>query len=235
MSSHRPETAPQAFELAVKMMNSQSLQPTKWLISDDGKTPLSKETINKIQCDHEIIQLEPLDTVSQARNLAELAKRVPDNAKLVIWEDDDYYPAEYLDSVSRALNKDNFIGISDKRTYHVTSGKYNKRNGRADALHGFAMYGDAVVKFKAFIPTLVPDTLMIDWKFLNKYYPDGATEHNEAVPVHIVGMGEKRAGITRDHTCSDHKKFTIDTDSQVLRQWVQNNEIFRAYREMVKI
>lgn len=60
---------------------------------------------------------------TQARNLAAGLAVIPDDARVAVWEDDDYYAPGYLADVARWLERDVLVGESHARYYNVATGR----------------------------------------------------------------------------------------------------------------
>lgn len=105
---------PEAFTLAERWMAAQTVQPSRWLVIDDGKTPTVTTQ------GQEVIRLPPLLGNTVVRNmLAALDHCSKDDEGIVVWEDDDYYSHHYLATIQPLLEKNRAVGECENVYYHV--------------------------------------------------------------------------------------------------------------------
>ena len=186
-----------ALKLATKMMNRQTLKPDMWIIVDDGK---QDPKLDDIDCNYKLIRCKPIEHVSIVRNIRECLYNVPsDNCKVVIWEDDDYYPIEYLSYINDKLNEYNFVCSRNLWYYHVGTRLYYNKITRKDncSLHSFSMTGSCLQHFCDSVDSMNPRHMFVDLNFFN--YIKNKSNINcffndEKFLIHITGMFYNRKG-----------------------------------------
>jgi hypothetical protein len=112
--------------LCRRWLERQTVQPDEWLVVDDGKES-SEAVLNgtslRLRYLRRPRQLrEPVHTLSANLTLA-LQEVRPGNAIVVI-EDDDWYAANYLESVRRYLTDDALVGMRPTVYYRVNQSSY---------------------------------------------------------------------------------------------------------------
>ena len=93
---------PDAFPLISKYVHRQTRTPDLWIVSDDSeeRTKHNKRGL--------------------AKNMVRALKRVPEGYDIVVMEDDDWYPPEYVEVMARALDgSDGLVGPTHISHYHV--------------------------------------------------------------------------------------------------------------------
>lgn len=99
------------FELCYELMMRQTLKPDRWIIVDDGVNKLENivnEKINNMELI--VIRREPEpDKITIKDNLLAALDKIDINEKIIFFEDDDYYPATYIEAMSQFL--DNYIVV----------------------------------------------------------------------------------------------------------------------------
>lgn len=224
----------EALNLAIKMMNKQTIKPDMWIIVDDGK---EKSNLQKIDCNHKVVRCSPMDGFSIVRNIREAISLIPSNdCKLVIWEDDDYYPPQYLEHINKVLEFNNFVTAQNLYYYHVGLRKYYNVNLKEDmsSLHSFAMTGICLEYFSQFIEQIDRNKIILDLSFLD--YIKNKQEivrydNKEFHPIHITGIESKRFGCTQSHQIlkiSNDSNYKNDHNAKKLMEWV-GDDFYKNY------
>ena len=224
----------EALNLSIKMMNNQTIKPDMWIIVDDGK---NKSNFSNINCNHVIINCEPMNEMSVLRNIREAISNVPStNCKVIIWEDDDYYPPKYLEHVSKMLDCNNFVTVQNLWYYHVGLRKYYNMflNDDNSSLHSFAMTGNCLKYFSEYIENSDKKQLFLDLNFI-KYIKEKEEivrgYNNDHYPIHITGMNCKRLGFTQSHQTlkiANDKNYINDHHCFKLRELV-GEDFYKNY------
>lgn len=224
----------EAISLAIEMMNRQTVQPDMWIIVDDGK---EKSNIQNIDCNYKIIYCEPIEGYSIIRNIKEAIKLVPSNeCKVVIWEDDDYYPPKYLEYINDALNYNNFITAQNLWYYHVGLRKYYHRtlSTNMTSLHSFAMTGVCFDYFFQLLEQIDPRKKCLDLAFLNFIKDKSGIIHQDNKnnhPIHITGIDCKRRGCTQSHQIikiANDNHYKNDHSAEKLKELV-GEDFYKNY------
>ena len=112
----------EAFELCKRWMRSQTYKgQVRWIVVDDGMPRYSRFDMPKNWI---VEHVNPIPSWragqnTQARNLREGLRRAKEGDRIVIIEDDDYYSPEYLENVSKWLEKADLVGECNSRYYNV--------------------------------------------------------------------------------------------------------------------
>ena len=113
---------PEAFAITEKLALNQTFAgDVHWILVDDGEVaqPITFSVPNWTLT---VIRPEPFwkkGENTQARNLLAGLEVVPDDARLVIWEDDDYMAPSYLSWVNNRLDKADLVGESHAWYYNL--------------------------------------------------------------------------------------------------------------------
>jgi hypothetical protein len=114
---------PECMALLKRWKDKQILQPTQWIVVDDGKTPITPTR------DMEYYRRNPTPndyTHTLCLNLLLALTKVKCD-KIMIMEDDDWYHATYLDTMSQLLDKAELVGFGNLIFYYPSIGKYMEK------------------------------------------------------------------------------------------------------------
>jgi hypothetical protein len=144
---------PEAWAICERLMARQTYAGSvRWVIVDDGPEP-QPVTLKRAGWDIEVIRPVPFwepGQNTQARNLAAGMAVIPDDARLVVWEDDDYYGPGYLADVNKWLKPNRWlVGEMRARYYNVATRRGQQLcNERHASLCSTAMQGEGVKAFR---------------------------------------------------------------------------------------
>lgn len=208
-----------AFDLCRRWIWHQTVKPDQWIVVDDGIDPIPDNSIQGFQYIRRIRQaVEPQHTL--VLNLAEAVPHIKGDYIFII-EDDDYYHANYIETmVSHLINGKIAVGITRAKYYHL-SGKYliniNERHASL-AQTGFC---------KSMLPDfvrLLPGNPFFDlriWKQFN-IYGNFSLFDDQQIPLHVGMKGlPGRRGIGAGHR--ENSKYISDTHRIMLKKWVPNH------------
>jgi len=198
-----------------------------WVVVDDCD-PVTR--IPRTRAGIEVIQVRPTwrwqrGMNTQADCLSEGLLHVPEDAELLILEDDDIYLPRYIDTMREALQRDELVGEKDSRYYNVQSCKWRILPGKFHAsLCATACRGEALAYFRELcasgIERMIDFTLWKQYRGSKRLLPD----HNV---VGIKGL-PGRPGIGVGHK---NHFGSIDIDDK-LRLWASdyadNYRVFRS-------
>lgn len=190
---------PDAFSMCAEQMRRQTFSgPVRWIIVDDGPTPVDFK-FSRDGWSVERIRPAPLWSPgqnTQGRNLTAglMAARSDPALRLAVIEDDDWYDPRWLETVDAALNKAALIGETFARYYNVRTRRWQRLGNVLHAsLRCTAMRGDALDVFEDVLKT--PH----DYYDLKLWVRDGdKLLLNTELTVGIKGM-PGRAGIAPGH------------------------------------
>jgi len=214
---------PEQFELCKKIMRKQTLQPDQWLVVDDGHTPLEPcPEFTYLRAKWDV----PAGICTLKRNLLRAIPNVS-GAKVVIIEDDDWYPANYLEMVSNALDSCEVYGNHHRRYINLS-----QRSCRTFSQKQYSIWSGT-----GFRKELLPELYNVCSKDLNSHAVDTnfyeklmSSKHkvelswqSENLPVGFKGWGVGREGATPAH--SKASKFEHNTNLVKLIDWVGSDAV----------
>lgn len=206
---------PEQWALCEKMMAAQDYDGhVRWIIVDDGQTP-QPVTFAREGWSLEVIRPTPAwshGQNTQARNLREGLAVIPDDARVVVIEDDDYYAPRWLTAITKLLDIAELAGESYARYYHVGRRFWLlNRNDRHASLCASAMRGEALRLFRQIAGE---SHTYIDMQLWERFHGRKILGCS-CLTVGIKGL-PGRAGIGYGHVMDG----THDRNAEVLRQWV---------------
>lgn len=236
--------------LSVRWMSLQTLKPSKWIIIDDGKIPLSNIFIDSLPPYSLYIRREPnLDDPKHTLNTnMMIALMEVESSKVVIWEDDEYYAPRYLSVMDEMLDKGDVVGIGYARYYHLPSGGYARHNNIAHASFAQTAFRSSMVsQVIDCINKKDPDNYLdiLLWNSIGGKMRGGTGLEREGRKIGSCGLlfddmdrflyvGMKgmpgRVGIGMGHKQSWYTNF--DLKRRILRQWIPLH--FRSYLDILR-
>lgn len=159
---------------------------------------------------------------TQACSLSAGLSRVPDGAKLLVIEDDDYYAPQHITATLTAMQTRDLVGERISRYYNIHTGRYRELSGAHAALCSTGMKGSALRLFRNICKTGRQPLDIRLWRAFR-----GAkqmTKHQNVVG--IKGM-PGRGGIGVGH----RRGFGVPDSTGTLREWLGDAaELYEAYR-----
>lgn len=117
---------PEAWAICEKLMAAQTYAgPVRWVVVDDGEDP-QPITFSRPGWTVEVARPEPFwqsGQNTQARNLIAGLNRIGSDERVAIIEDDDWYSARWLETISNALHRAEVAGESHARYYNIAQRK----------------------------------------------------------------------------------------------------------------
>lgn len=208
---------PVAWALAERWMRRQTVQPHAWVIVDDC---LPEQEVNAPGA--VVIRRRPQwrpGTCTQARNLLEgigyLERHAATEDVVAVWEDDDWYAPDYLETVLRWVETADLVGEGCARYYHIGAQRYHvhRNTGHASLCSTAFRVGPVLPLLRAICQRQPP---MVDLQLWAT-----AVSRRVVTPAALV-VGVKglpgRAGIGAGHRMRTGHQH--DPDGAVLREWV---------------
>ena len=217
---------PEAWAICEQLMLRQTYAgPVHWIVVDDCEVA-QPVTFERDRWSMSIIRPTPAwkpGENTQARNLRAGMELVRHTDRLVIIEDDDCYTPQYLDTVSKWLDRYDLVGESYARYYNVrTKACQQLRNDRHASLCATAMKGEAI---KAFRVELMRTETFIDVNLWRNFRGPSVLNATDFV-TGIKGL-PGRGGIGMGHR--PDFKGQIDASGSILRQWTgANSGLYRG-------
>lgn len=142
---------PEAWAISEKLLARQTYTgPARLVVVDDGPTA-QPVALQRAGWDIEVVRPEPYwsGANTQARNLAAGLAVIPADARVVMWEDDDWYAPEWLQTVAGWLESAELVGESHARYFNVATGRgHAMRNAKHASLCSTACRGSALGAFR---------------------------------------------------------------------------------------
>jgi len=226
---------PLTFALCQKWVKQQTLQPTQWIIVDDGKVPAT-QTI--VMDNIYYLRREPQPDDPQHTLLANLKVALPlvMGDKIMVIEDDDYYAPKYAETMAAKLEDDEIVGIYNGRYYYLpTGGNCRAGNERHASLASTAFRRSFLVKFNKLVNTETGALDMRLWRTIKK----GDRGHlflDDSEPLYVGMKGAPgRPGKGGSHTPISwrYQQSSFDVSQELLRQWIPDENDFNIYRDMI--
>lgn len=206
---------PEAWALCEQWMARQTYAgPVRWVIVDDGERP-QPITFSRERWALDVIRPQPFwqpGQNTQSRNLLAGLATIDDGASLAVIEDDDWYAADWLDTIAHALLSSALVGEGMARYYNVATGQYRQlRNAQHASLCATAMRGGALRRLREICARRPRFIDLALW----------ANSGGRLLTGHrVVGIKglPGRSGIGMGHAPSF--KGSQDADMRMLREWV---------------
>jgi len=213
---------PLPFYLCQKWMLRQTRLPDQWIVVDDGhdlRDDLRVGSFTRVRrSPREDGKFTLLDNLRAALPFVS-------GSKILIWEDDEYYAPEYIETVAERLDRYELVGIGHSRYYHIGSRGYH--------VHGNTEH--ASLAQTAFRVTFLPafESQLQGSQFLDiRLWKTGADQHiyrdDPPLYVGIKGM-PGRAGIGAGHN-PRYCYRKADGDGSVLQAWCRDANVYEDIR-----
>lgn len=207
---------PEAFALCQRWAARQTYTgQVHWIIVDDGPQPLRVERMpeNWLLI---VIRRAPFwqpGQNTQAANLLRGLDAINLELPLIIWEDDDWYAPDWLETVTAELARSELVGECRARYYNVALRRGRQLGNASHAsLCATAMRGRAIHTFRKACERR-PKFIDLDlWKSHRSRHLFGGNR-----VVGIKGL-PGRGGIGMGHR--DDFRGEYDPDGALLRQWI---------------
>ena len=136
---------PEAWAICERLMAAQDYAgPVRWVIADDGPDA-QPVAFQREGWTLEVVRPQPYwapGQNTQARNLAAGLAAILPTERVVVIEDDDYYPPNWLTTVDGWLDRADLVGESHARYFNVATGRgHQHRNDRHASLCATACKG----------------------------------------------------------------------------------------------
>jgi hypothetical protein len=109
------------FEICYDLMMHQTVKPDKWFIIDDGVCKLQNIDEGKIgKTEIIMIRHEPNpNKITLKRNLLSVLDKLNVDDKIIVIEDDDYYPDTYIETLTQLLDEYTVVGGLIRKYYNL--------------------------------------------------------------------------------------------------------------------
>lgn len=220
---------PQGLALLGEYLNAQTYTgPLTWVIVDDcdpvSRVPTVRDGIT-VEHVRPHWRWKPGDNTQAACMRAGLAK-VPEDAALMIMEDDDIYLPKHIESSLRALERFELVGEIDSRYYNVATQHWQVLKGRFHAsMASVACQGAALETLREVCAT---NKTMLD-VILWKTFKGKKCLRTSSNVVGVKGM-PGRPGIGVGHRVRFGKPDIGDKLGQWTGSYADNYDIFKEQR-----
>jgi len=210
---------PLAFALCQKWMAAQTRQPDQWIVVDDGKVPLT-QTVPMQYVRREPTAKDPKFTL--ALNLKKALPLVTGD-RVIIFEDDDYYAPEYIETMSRMLMTRVLTGIMNAKYYYLPTGGYYQNHNDKHASFSQTAFRSAILPA---IKEILDEcqTPFIDIQIWAKFGGQGKLFADTDRPLFVSMKGlPGRAGIGGGHNVNLYRGKNDSSDRSILKAWCPKN------------
>jgi glycosyltransferase involved in cell wall biosynthesis len=208
---------PLGMALAEQYMARQTLQPDEWIVADDG-VEHAKLTLGQTH-----LKLPRLyeGGRSLANNILEALPEVTGDV-IVIWEHDDWYARDHIETSLKTLGKHLATGSSGQRYYNVQHRMYLSLVNRGSALCNTTLRYEAVGYLrKAALQVLEHGGIGVDRLFWDAVPPGLRNVHKVNTMVGIKGLpGRLGLGVGHRPKIQSRRRWRVDMGSTVLKLWV---------------
>ncbi len=222
---------PLAFALCQNWMRKQTLQPTQWIVIDDGKTPM------KPFVPMQYVRREPRPDDSEHTLILNLKTTMPliRGDKIIIIEDDEYYASNYIEVMSTKLDEHEIVGIGRSKYYHLMSGCY----AQIGNMH-YASFAEMAFR-SSFLPEFIKfldGGLYLDvriWKSINGNRTYLFFDDDRSLYVGMKGM-PGRHGIGGGHDVNHiiyRRGRLCDKSRKILKNWIPDNDDYNIYMDII--
>ena len=218
-------------------MNNQTVKPDRWIIVDDGHTPVSDDVLSKsdIPVKH-IIMPKPNPRVkTHTINFRAGAKRVSDEGSIFVIDDDDYYAPTYIEKMMGYLNNGvDIVGTAREIEYSLRKdGGYDILNRARFTTNHHTAFNTKILNevFKVIDNTDDPRMDLLVWDHIKK-----KTFIKWAMPVFdpYICVSFKQWPAIVNGYCKNHRKDflgNVDKDYKYLKNLLGDD--FERYSKYI--
>jgi len=212
---------PKAWAICEMWMARQTYRgKVRWVIVDDGEVA-QPITFSKENWTLEVIRPTPYWQAgmnTQARNLRAGMEVISGDERVVFIEDDDWYAADWLETIDKKFEKAELIGEANSRYYNLPQKSYKKMdNTLHSSLCSTAIRGQALETFKS----VCRDTIQFIDHILWQAHSNNHLFSGERV-LGIKGI-EGRHGIGIGH--AKNFRGTKDVGGKILKSWIGDDAL----------
>lgn len=223
---------PLAFSLCLAWIEHQTVAPSRWIIIDDGKVPMSAELISNLPSFARYIRREPQADDPKHTLALNLRVALPlvTGDRILIMEDDEYYAPGYIEAMVRALDNHLIAGLKNAKYYHLpTGGHFQNHNDHHASLAETAFRAVAIPEIYALIAD--NDDPFIDIKIWKKFLAQGKLFDDTDGSLYVGMKGlPGRPGIGGGHKTNLYRQHDTP-DRKILRQWCPKD--FQVYADLM--
>lgn len=209
---------PTGLALAERYVARQTLPPDQWLVADDGNV---HATLTRGQT-HLKRHRAGEGAASLAGNLLAAIPHATGDI-IVIWEHDDWYPADYLATCVASLSRPGvwITGTRRQRYYHLPSRRWIVMRNVGSALCNTALRAEALpILALAASSAARANSYAIDRRLWTRIPDNRQHLHDEPGVVGIKGL-PGRPGLGMGHRPDERKRpWKADPAGATLREWV---------------
>lgn len=163
----------QQLQLVIQCINNQSLKPDFWVVADDSRQALQEGFFDSSAVPVTYLHEAPKYKSSTGYNSARALQACKAD-KIIFIDDDDYYPASYIQSLSKKLiNNNEMVGDSQWIDYRLSTGCYRIRHKTRQQMQA----GDTMTEWHS---SGILGAQLRD-KMIQTLYADPETRYNDVV------------------------------------------------------
>jgi glycosyltransferase involved in cell wall biosynthesis len=208
---------PLGMALAEQYMARQTVQPHEWIVADDG-TQHARLTMRQT---HLRLPRRYDGGRSLASNILEALPEVTGDV-ILIWEHDDWYAPDHIETCLRTLKHHLATGSLGQRYYNVPLRLYASLTNKGSALCNTALQSSAMDYLKdAALRVLDSGGIGVDRLFWDSLPAGAGNVHHYNTVVGIKGLpGRKGLGIGHRPRQGFSRRWRRDPDFSLLQAWV---------------
>lgn len=192
----------------------------RWIVVDDGEVA-QPITFSKDNWTLEVIRPTPYwqkGMNTQARNLRAGMNVISNVERVVFIEDDDWYAADWLETIDKKFDKAELIGEANARYYNLAQKSYKEMNNTLhSSLCSTAIRGQALETFRS----VCRDSIQFIDHTLWQAHSNNHLFSGQRV-LGIKGI-EGRLGIGIGH--SKYFRGTKDVGGKILKSWIGDDSL----------
>ena len=211
--------------LVIDCINNQTVKPDMWVIVDDGKKPVSEDTLKKISVPYKYIHYNSGLSSSTSMNSAKCLESVTAK-RYIFFDDDDYYPPKYIENFCKILvNENEMVGNLRWTDYRLSTGYYRvrfktykqiKEGDTMSEWHGSGIMGEELKREMINVLKSSPterynDCLCFRHIFYPKKYMCRVEDFNEWSAISLKDYGTGLPGVIEPHRSNNG--LTRDDDN----------------------
>lgn len=208
---------PLGMALAEQYMARQTVQPHEWIVADDG-VQHARLTMRQT---HLRLPRRYDGGRSLASNILEALPEVTGDV-ILIWEHDDWYAPDHIETCLRTLKHHLAAGSLGQRYYNVPLRLYASLTNKGSALCNTALQSSAMDYLKAAaLRVLDSGGIGVDRLFCDSLPTGAGNVHHYNTVVGIKGLpGRKGLGIGHRPRQGFSRRWRRDPDFSLLQAWV---------------
>jgi hypothetical protein len=230
------------FEICYDLMMRQTVLPDKWIIIDDGVQKLQNIVDGKINNIEVIIinREASLNRITVKENIFAALDKINIKDKIIFFEDDDFYPNTYIETMSKLLDHYIVVGGLLRKYYNLNyQGLWEFKRPMFGTLNSTAFNATEKI-LKILYDICCNNSDGYDWDIDIEFWKEIKSEgisnflHSEpkAQVIGVKGWNTGRKGaVSRVHR-NNRRKYIFDPDFDILNNYFE--DLSEKYKSFIK-